>query len=241
MASGSRLRAWLELSRISNGPTVVSNVLTGCALGAVATGEPFPWRVFAMVVGPVLALYFAGMIHNDVMDAGIDREERPTRPLPSGRVSRELAGNVVAVLLGIGVLGLYPFGTTVMLLACGLALCIVVYNATHQVSAATVLLLGACRAMVYITAAAAVSWPVNWAWVGPAAAILAGYVIVLSVIARTEAGRPGRIRVVVAMLRGISLLDAAILLIVLAQPVPASAACGCFAVTWVLHKRIMGS
>ena len=38
-----------------------------------------------------MAIYAAGIALNDVFDYAIDLEERPGRPLPSGRVSRRFA------------------------------------------------------------------------------------------------------------------------------------------------------
>ncbi len=59
------------------------------ALGFLLTHDPaagLPWGVFALLVGASACLYEAGMALNDVFDVEIDRQERPDRPIPSGRV-----------------------------------------------------------------------------------------------------------------------------------------------------------
>ena len=80
------MRAWLEILRISNLPTVWTNVLVGAVLSlAVArpsNPEIVPGLVIAIVAGS--CLYLAGMVFNDVFDVAIDRRERLGRPIPSG-------------------------------------------------------------------------------------------------------------------------------------------------------------
>src|SRR5690242_3153058 len=79
----SILRAHLSLARISNTPTVVSNVLAGAAL---ATTLAFGWQIVALCLATAL-FYTAGMYLNDILDVEIDRQQRPDRPIPSGTVS----------------------------------------------------------------------------------------------------------------------------------------------------------
>ena len=98
------LRAWLELMRLSNAPTVVSNVLVGAAAGALVHAGPAPLPVTALVqvlVGALLA-YWAGMILNDAFDARVDATERPFRPIPSGRVPVARARAVGLAMLAVG-------------------------------------------------------------------------------------------------------------------------------------------
>src|SRR5262245_52062653 len=88
-------RTLLDLARISNLPTVWSNVLAGALLGAQ---RPNPTAVAVAALAGSL-LYSGGMLLNDAFDADIDARERPERPIPSGRVTR---GTVLA--LGFGML-----------------------------------------------------------------------------------------------------------------------------------------
>src|SRR5262245_24632863 len=78
---------WLAYARLFRLP----NVFT--ALADVAMGYFFIERaiarldVFLALLGASACLYTAGMVLNDVYDLEIDRRERPSRPLPSGRIS----------------------------------------------------------------------------------------------------------------------------------------------------------
>ncbi len=47
---------------------------------------PYPVGRFALVVVAGVSLYWAGMILNDVFDIDRDRQERPSRPIPSGQI-----------------------------------------------------------------------------------------------------------------------------------------------------------
>ncbi|HEY3058348.1 MAG TPA: UbiA family prenyltransferase, partial [Chloroflexota bacterium] len=79
--------AWLTMARVSNSPTVATNVLAGAALaGATAAG----WEIPALIVAFVI-FYTAGMLLNDVCDYGWDLVNRPDRPLVVGAVARPVA------------------------------------------------------------------------------------------------------------------------------------------------------
>ena len=66
-------RAWLQLARVSNTPTVVSNTVAGAVLAAVTADV-----ATVIVVAVAMALFYtAGMILNDVLDEEIDRRDRP--------------------------------------------------------------------------------------------------------------------------------------------------------------------
>ena len=81
---------WLRLGRVSNLPTVWSNVLATLALSGALSFSP---RTFAL--WGVFSLYYVGgMYLNDAFDRRIDAVMRPDRPIPSGQVS---AGVVFAI------------------------------------------------------------------------------------------------------------------------------------------------
>ncbi|MEY4182264.1 MAG: hypothetical protein RLZZ217_890 [Planctomycetota bacterium] len=101
--------AWLELTRISNVLTVATNALVGLwiahLLAGQATIEGFlAWmpRHVGIVAGTCL-LYLFGMVLNDILDRDLDAAERPTRPLPSGRVALRPAILLAATLVSTGV------------------------------------------------------------------------------------------------------------------------------------------
>lgn len=82
------LRPFVELARLPAALTAPANVAAGWFVASGATLSP------ALAAGAAsgLLLYAGGVTFNDVFDRDLDRDERPLRPLPSGRVGvREAA------------------------------------------------------------------------------------------------------------------------------------------------------
>ena len=178
----ARWRAHLTLARISNAPTVVTNALAGSALLGGDLGTA------VMVAVAMVLFYTGGMYLNDLLDLEIDRHGRPERPLPSGLISIPEAWAVTATLfvVGEGLLllagGRAPVGGLV------LAALIVLYDAWHKTNALSPVVMGATRALVYVTAALALTTTpgvsvVVWS------ILLAAYTAGLTYVAKTE-GRP---------------------------------------------------
>ncbi len=94
--------AFAALVRVPNLFTAPPDVIAGAAL-AVAAGATVSLPAAAGVAGASMLLYAGGTTLNDYFDAPVDAEERPERPIPSGRVSRPVAGLVGVALLGVGV------------------------------------------------------------------------------------------------------------------------------------------
>jgi 4-hydroxybenzoate polyprenyltransferase len=128
------------------------------------------------------------MVLNDALDAQIDRRERPRRPIPSGRVSRRWAFGLAVTSAALGLLVALPLGRAAFASAVALAACAALYNLTHARFAASIVLLGVCRALVYVLAALAVAPQGLWRsdlFVPLAAAV---YTMLFSIVARGEAG-----------------------------------------------------
>ncbi len=181
-----RLRPWLELTRLSNAPTIVSNVLVGWAIGMRSTAEA-TWGGVVPTIIALLLLYVGGMALNDVMDVEIDRRERPGRPIPSGSISR-FSGTLFVIACFVIALGLLA-ARAWMALAYGFVLmvAIILYNALHARHAAAVILMGLCRGLVYLTAALAVGGTPQWNVVALLSTAMVVYVLVFSLVARGEA------------------------------------------------------
>lgn len=150
-------RVYLRLGRISNLPTVWSNVLAGVALAAAGTIE----QILLLALGASL-LYTGGMYLNDAFDRDIDARERPERPIPAGRVSPAQVfllgyGMLAAGVLAVAVPALAPGGGgwSGVAAAILLALCITVYDAWHKGNPVSPVIMGLCRALLYVTAALA--------------------------------------------------------------------------------------
>lgn len=235
----------LQLARVSNLPTVWSNVLLGAAAGWAT--QPRDLGSLLRLTWPLLIAgslsYAGGMILNDAADAAVDAKERPNRPIPSGRVSRRAAFGLAAACLGGG------FAIIAMVcrdrplaiaLGASLAICICLYDFLHVRSAATVLLMGACRTLLILTAAAAAGHAGETAPL-VCAGIVGEYVVLLSVVARSEAGKSWVTpRLVMRLIAAISLLDAVLLLALgWHEAVPVAVACWLATTLW--HRKILGS
>jgi UbiA prenyltransferase family protein len=90
----NKVRAYCELVRLPNVFTAMADILAGYWL----LSHEFD---FSPTLGWLLlssaSLYSAGIVFNDLNDIDADRRERPSRPLPSGRVTLRSAR-----MLGIG-------------------------------------------------------------------------------------------------------------------------------------------
>ncbi len=172
------LRTLLILGRVSNLPTVWTNVLAGWFF----SGGAWSWELLWIEIA-VSLLYVAGMTLNDAFDAGWDRQHAPERPIPSGAIA---AGNVW--MIGIGQMAA---GVALLLLATNVAWiwavalvgAILLYDAIHKKTTFSVLAMGACRGLVYLLAGSAVnSEKLGWWWaIGSMV-----YVVGITVVARSE-------------------------------------------------------
>ena len=179
----SSAEAWLQLARVSNTPTVVSNSVAGAMLASTAAET----GTVAVVAGAMALFYTGGMILNDVLDYEVDLRERPERPLPSGAVSRPAALTAVIVVFAAGEALLLLEGTEPFLAGLGLIAVIVLYDAWHKGNVLSPVLMGACRALVYFVAALAVVGEVPLE-VATAAVVLLLYIVGLTQVAKAEGG-----------------------------------------------------
>lgn len=175
------LRGYLSLARVSNSPTVVSNVLAGAALG----GALRPDGATILLAVALVLFYTAGMFLNDLCDYEYDRRQRPERPLPSGTVSRPAAAATTVALFAVGGILLWlagprPFVGGVVLLAI-----IVAYDLWHKTNPLSPLVMAATRLMVYLIAFFTFSTDVTTGLV-VAGALLVLYVVGLTYIAKCE-------------------------------------------------------
>jgi 4-hydroxybenzoate polyprenyltransferase len=149
----SGLSTLLRLGRISNLPTVWTNVLAG---SVIAGGAQFSNEI-ALIVVAMTAFYVGGMYLNDYFDRTIDARDRPGRPIDSGEIR---AGSVLSIgfgLLALGVVLMMPFGSRAILCGLLLAGAIVLYDVWHKGNVLSPVVMGLCRALVYIGTGVAVT------------------------------------------------------------------------------------
>ena len=179
MTAGAALR----LGRVSNLPTVWTNVLAGVVLADGALG---PGRGVRLAIALSL-FYVGGMYLNDAFDHAVDARERPTRPIPSGAVSARTVYLVGAGLLAVGwaLLGAVSVTRLGPLLGFALGAAIAWYDWRHKGDPLAPVWMGVCRALVYAAAAAAATGAVPGPVVVGALLVLA-YVVGLTYAARHE-------------------------------------------------------
>jgi 4-hydroxybenzoate polyprenyltransferase len=231
------LKTYTELIRVSNLPTVWSNVLAAILLA----GEPFSWVNFLLLTLSLSLFYSAGMVLNDICDADIDRIQRPTRPIPSGRITSGAAYLLSSVFFSSAFLFLLPLPHRSAVAAGGvLFLLIIIYDLRHKGNPASVLIMAGCRLMVYVVCSYAASGIINLA-VLTVAVIQFVYVVCISVMARYENQRPVPFPfpVIPAMLAGICLVDGIFLAITL-SPIWLAAGAGGLALTLIGQRFVRG-
>jgi hypothetical protein len=182
----SPLRAHLSLARVSNTPTVVSNVLAGAAL---ATSLAFGWPIVALCLATAL-FYTAGMYLNDILDVEIDRQQRPDRPIPSGVVPLPVAWGITGAMVVAGLALVATTGMRATVAAIALVATIAIYDAWHKGNPIGPLFMGGTRVLVYVMAFFAFSG----AWSTEATlwcVVMLLYVAGLTSIAKMEHGPAG--------------------------------------------------
>jgi 4-hydroxybenzoate polyprenyltransferase len=176
-----RLSTLLRLGRVSNLPTVWTNVVAG---SVIAGGYDRPGHI-AVTALAMTTFYVGGMYLNDYFDREIDARERPGRPIHVGEIG---AGTVAAIgfaLLAAGILLMLPFGLLPALAGLLLAGMIVLYDVWHKGNPLSPVVMGACRALVYLGAGAVVAGEISGALV-IAALVLASHVVGTTYAAKQE-------------------------------------------------------
>ncbi len=142
--STNRFWAYLQMMRPANIVTAWADILAGfAASGAVGL---INIQVLGWLLLATTGLYGGGIVLNDVFDAELDAQERPERPIPSGRASRQGASLLGSALLVTGVVAAAQVSLLSATLACGIALAATLYDAVgkhHPILGP--LNMGACR------------------------------------------------------------------------------------------------
>ncbi|MFC5290536.1 SCO3242 family prenyltransferase [Actinokineospora guangxiensis] len=90
------MRAYVELVRAPAALTVLGDTVAGAAFAGGLPGRA------ALLPLASVAFYWSGMALNDWSDRALDADERPERPIPSGRVE---PGTALAVAAGLTAAG----------------------------------------------------------------------------------------------------------------------------------------
>lgn len=181
--NNNRLHGHLAMARISNSPTVVTNVLAGAVIaGAFNTGN---LQAIILLSIALIAFYTAGMYLNDLCDYEIDLKERSERPLVTGIVSKNEAWIVTIALFALGLGLLLTIKASLLISGMILIGLIVLYDVWHKGNIVSPVIMGANRFMVYVIAYLAFMPSLSFGVLIPAG-LLWGYILGVTLIAKSE-------------------------------------------------------
>ncbi len=174
-----QLRTILRVVRPALLPTVWSNCLAGWWLGGAGHLTHLP----PLFLGATL-LYLGGAFLNDAFDADYDRQNDPSRPIPSGAASELKFWRVGVGFLVAGALFLLGGGFVSGLLGLVLVCLVILYSAVQRIVPVGPFLHAMLRLGLYLLGASMAERGLSgWSiWCGTAAGI---YVIGLECFART--------------------------------------------------------
>ncbi|MGD0899141.1 MAG: UbiA family prenyltransferase [Thermoguttaceae bacterium] len=223
--SPGALRSYLELLRLPNIFTAMADVAMGFLfLGGGPDQVPGAWSaggeltrqgywLLGLLVASSSLLYAAGVVLNDVFDLATDRQERPCRPLPSGRISLRTARWLGGEMLLIGTF--LPCAMAWSLrqprlaaVAVALAAAIVLYDRFLKRTPLGPLAMGSCRMLNVLLGMSVLRGPLEpQHWL--VAAAVGVYVMGVTWFARQEVLRSDRRQLAgaaVVMMAGVALL-----------------------------------
>jgi len=231
------LRTLLVLGRVSNLPTVWSNVL----VGAVLAGASLASSSLLVAMLAMSSFYVGGMYLNDAFDREFDARHQPQRPIPSGRAAARTVFLLGFGLLALGCLGaawrgwvggrLLPASISAMVLGA----LIVFYNVHHKGNRWSPFVMGLCRVFVYVTSGLMLGGALTPS-LAIGALVLLSYLMVLTQIAK-RGGGPKRVGLLLA---GICLVDA-LALTLASQPELAMVAALGSPLTLAFHRWVPGT
>jgi 4-hydroxybenzoate polyprenyltransferase len=187
-----RVKEYLRLIRLPNVFTTPSNLLAGyfAAVTTVAAAEADEVHLIALMVSSGL-LYIAGIVLNDYFDIEIDKKERPSRPLPSGKISKGYALTIAIVALLIANIIALVVGPISLAISLALTLLIIAYDYQLKYTVIGPFAMGGTRFLNVIFGASPVLLYIDnhsVAIVGAAASSLFFYVSSITILSKKEVG-----------------------------------------------------
>lgn len=188
------MKKWLAYFQLMRLPAVFT-AMSDIFLGYLLTHGSFnPPLQLALLLVASASLYLSGMVFNDVFDRKVDAQERPFRPIPSGRISTQHAAVLGGLLMLAGVGAAQTVGKQSLIVASLLVIAILSYDIILKKTMLGPLMMGICRFLNVMLGASAVSREINL-WVKPQlriAAALGLFIVGLTWFARMEARQSHR-------------------------------------------------
>ena len=147
------MNRYLQLIRLPNVLTAAADSWAGFfMLASVMATRGYDhspsWTALLCVVPASCLFYAVGIIFNDITDFAHDKAHRPERPLPSGRISLNVAFALASVMVVAAILLSMLAGLERLVVAFTLLATIVAYNMLSKAArVASVAPMGLCRAL----------------------------------------------------------------------------------------------
>lgn len=189
-----QLRPYLQLMRLPAVFTAMANIALGFLLTHPSLQHEGSLLPFVLLVLASSCLYLAGMVFNDVFDRRIDAEQRPNRPIPSGRIPLRIAILLGGGLIVTGLTAAACVGANAALMGAMLSVAIFAYDGGLKKTPLGPLAMGSCRFLNILLGSSAVS-DFGRIWTAPqvnVAAALAVYIAGVTWFARQEAANSDR-------------------------------------------------
>ena len=140
----------------------MANILVGFLLANES------WQPATLLIWLLLSsacLYLGGMVLNDVFDVEIDRQERPSRPLPSGAISLATARGAGFGLLVLGIVFASLASMISLCFAIAIAVAVYLYDGPLKRTVIAPAIMGSCRTLnILLGASTAVAIPTVAFW-----------------------------------------------------------------------------
>lgn len=174
--------------RPANIITAVADILAGVAISGFLGSEVSSYLdhllpVICMCLATI-GLYGGGVVFNDIMDAELDKQERPERPIPSGVISITEAIVLGSYLLLVGILAAFTVSRIAGYFALGIAVSSLVYDKWGKHFSWGPVNMGLCRGLNLLMGISIVVPALNkyW-WIGLIPVI---YIAAVTAISRGE-------------------------------------------------------
>lgn len=188
-----RLLAYAQLVRLPNVFTAFGDILmAACVVGAITADVG---RVVLLLFASG-SLYLGGMVWNDIFDRKDDAKTRPSRPLPSGRVSLKSAVMFGSFLFVVGIvfsifarqtIKEFTFGDSI-LISIVLIVAIILYNAWLKRTPFGPIGMGFCRFLNVMLGLSAGAIQPTQELSLHIASVIGIYIVGVTWFARTEEG-----------------------------------------------------
>ncbi len=147
---------YLKLTRPANILTAMADIFLGfSASGFILRETGFYGGQFSLTHTTSLlflllassCLYAGGIVFNDIFDLNLDKKERPERPLPSGKISKQGATIFATILLIIGITSASFVGVYSFVVAINIAAFALLYDSWGKHQSLGPLNMGICRGL----------------------------------------------------------------------------------------------